>query len=103
MNKLTYLKTSILTSYLYMNTGFNSTEAINLVKTYTDPLTTFLLWAVPIVGIIAAVASSVGYLLKDEEERDRHRYTSTLKKILIAAIIGECMVTIFKIFGISTS
>lgn len=82
--------------------GFNLGEAQNFVKGYTDPFFTFLLWAAPIVGSIVAAISGIMYLLKDEDERDRHKFHKTLKKILTVTIIVESITVIFKIVGITT-
>lgn len=82
--------------------GFNEGAAKSFVKSYTDPLTNFLLWAVPITGIIAAVVSGIIYLLKDEEERDRKKLSKDLKRILFTCIILESITVIFKIVGITT-
>lgn len=98
MNKLNQLKIQIP----YILAGFNESAAKSFVKSYTDPLTNFLLWAVPTVGLIAAVVSGLIYLLKDEEERDRKKLSKDLKKILMTCIILESITVIFKIVGITT-
>lgn len=87
----------------YILSGFNKGEAMNFVKTYTDPLTSFLLWAVPVIAIIAAIISGITYLIKDEEDRDRKKFSKELKRILFVAIIIESISVIFKIVGIATS
>lgn len=98
MNLLTVLK---MKAPLFL-AGFNEGVAKNFIKQWTDPLTNFLLWAVPIVGIIASVSSGIIYLLKDEEDRDRKKFSKDLKKILVVCVILESITVIFKIVGITT-
>ena len=90
-------------NFAYILAGFNKGEAQNFVKSYTDPLTSFLLWAVPVVAIIASVISGITYLIKDEEDRYRKKFSKELKRILFVAIIIESISLIFKIVGIATS
>ncbi len=99
MNIINFIKSNGIVTLA----GFNNSAAQSFVKQYTDPFFTFLLWAAPVVGMISAVASGIGYLIKEEDERDRHKFTKTLKKILAVVIIVESISVIFKIVGIATS
>lgn len=84
-------------------TGFNTSAAKELVTKYTDPGTTFLLWAVPITGMLAALVHGVRYLLQDEDDRNRNRFSKTMKNILGVCIFLESIAAIFKIIGIAVS
>ena len=82
--------------------GFNNAEAQNFLKSYTDPLFSFLLWAAPVIAAISAIALGIAYFCKEEDERDRHKFIKTLKKILAVTIVIESITVIFKIVGITT-
>ncbi len=81
--------------------GFNLGEAQNFIKSYTDPLTTFLLWFLPIGGAIVSVVVIITWFGKDEDEREQRKPGKTLKKIWFWLAIGMGITTIFKILGIS--
>ena len=84
-------------------TGFNINAAKELVTKYTDPVTTFLLWAVPITGMLAALVHGIRYLIQEEEARNRNKFSSTMKNILGVCIFLESIAAIFKIIGIAVS
>lgn len=82
--------------------GFNQSAAQNFVKQYTDPFFNFLLWAAPVAAMISCVASGIVYMLKEEDERDRHKFSKTLKRIILVAVVVESISIIFTIVGIAT-
>jgi hypothetical protein len=84
-------------------TGFNTSAAKELVTKYTDPFTTFMLWVVPIAGIIAALIQGVKYILQDEDDRNRNKFSKTMKTILTVCVVLESLSAIFKIIGIAVS
>lgn len=80
---------------------FDNSAAQSAAGGFMDPLTTFLLWAIPGVAALAALFSAVGWYTKDEEEKENKKYTTkVLKPIVIVGIIAESIVVILKIVGI---
>lgn len=92
----------ILLKMPVFSAGFNDGAARSLVNSYLEPMTKFFLWLVPGVGVFSALVTAVIYMLKDEEEKDRHKYHKTLKKILAVCVVAECILSIFAIVGITT-
>ena len=84
-------------------TGFNTSAAKELVKNYTDPFMTFMLWFVPSAGIIAVLVQGVKYILQDEDDRNRNKFSKTMKTILTVCVVLESLSAIFKIIGIAVS
>ena len=92
---LTNLKTAVIMTP-YVLDGFNSGLAQSTAKKYIDPITTFLMWVVPLVAVIVCLISFV----MDEDEKERHKPFRMIKKIIIVTIIAELITTLFKIFGL---
>ena len=53
--------------------------------------------------MIAFVVSGVVYLLKDEEDRDRKKFSKQAKVILVVTVVIMSASIIFNIVGIATS
>ncbi len=106
MKKTKYLITTAvlyatLTTNVHAQTpGFNNEEAKAAVKAFIQPLTTFGLWAIPVVALAALLFSALVWLTKDEDERENKPYAKTAKKIIIVAVVSEMMPVILKIFGL---
>lgn len=96
---LTNLKTAVIMSP-YVLDGFNSGLAQSTAKKYIDPITTFLMWVVPLVAVIVCLISFVKWFVMDEDEKERHKPFRMIKKIIIVTIIAELITTLFKIFGL---
>lgn len=77
-----------------------STAAQSTAKKYIDPITTFLMWVVPLVAVIVCLISFVKWFVMDEDEKERHKPFRMIKKIIIVTIIAELITTLFKIFGL---
>ena len=73
------------------------------IKSYADPIFSTLIWLAPVVGMIAFVVSGVVYLLKDEEDRDRKKFSKQAKVILVVTVVIMSASIIFNIVGIATS
>lgn len=97
------MKNMILNRMLLFLVGFNEAGAKNYIKSYTDPIMSTLLWVIPVTGAISVLITAVMYNLKDEEDRDRHKFSKQLKKIITVCIIAESITIIFNIVGIATS
>ena len=76
--------------------GFNEGAAKSFIKSYTDPIFSTLIW-------LAFVVSGVVYLLKDEEDRDRKKFSKQAKVILVVTVVIMSASIIFNIVGIATS
>lgn len=84
----------------YILDGFNSSLAQSTAKKYIEPITTFLMWVVPLVAVIVCLISFVKWFVMDEDEKERHKPFRMIKKIIIVTIIAELITTLFKIFGL---
>ena len=67
---LTNLKTAVIMTP-YVLDGFNSGLAQSTAKKYIDPITTFLMWVVPLVAVIVCLISFVKWFVMDEDEKER--------------------------------
>ena len=85
---------------VWYDPGFNTGEAENLVKSFTDPLTTFLLWAVPIICVIACIARYVSWAAKDDDEQQQKPIWKSIKNYIFWAVIVESVSAIMKILGL---
>lgn len=65
------------------------------INTFID----YSLWLIPSVGVIACFAHAVGWLTKEEDEKEQKPIRKTLKKIITWTIAAEMIPTIFKLFG----
>lgn len=81
--------------------AFDSEAAQTNAKAFIEPLTTFALWAVPLVAGVVWVIAGVMWLAKDEEEKEQKPFLKTSKRIVSVAIITECVPVLLKIFGIA--
>lgn len=80
--------------------GFDIDAAKSLVESFMTPLTSFLLWAVPIAAIAACLASYISWAAKDDDEKEQKPVAKTIKKIIFWAVIAEMISAIFKVFGL---
>lgn len=94
------MKNIFLNLMLLYTPGFNGEEAKNFVNSFVQPLTSFLLWAVPVSAIAVCLLSGIGWFTKDEEEKERKPFIKSLKPILYVTLICESITVIFKIFGL---
>ena len=83
--------------------GFNEGAAKSFIKSYTDPIFSTLIWLAPVVGMIAFVVSGVVYLLKDEEDRDRKKFSKQAKVNLVVTVVIMSASIIFNIVVRATS
>lgn len=67
---------------------------------WIDSLTNYALWVIPSLGIIAGVAHFIGWLTKEEDEKEQKPIRKTLKKIVTWTIVAEMIPTIFKLFNL---
>lgn len=81
--------------------GFDDSAAKEEVEKWTTPLTSFLLWAVPLVTAIVILIAGIAWMTKDEETREQKPFLKTMKQIIIVAVICELVIAILKIFGIA--
>ncbi|WP_071441737.1 hypothetical protein [Traorella massiliensis] len=80
--------------------SFNEDEARNTFNEWFTPLTDFALWAIPITGMFVLLVSYIGWLGKDENEKEQRPFKKTGITILVTTIIVELIPTFFKIFGL---
>lgn len=80
--------------------GFNEAAAKDLITSFVTPLTSFLLWAVPVIAAAACLAAYLGWVGKDEDEKEQKPIAKQLKKIIFWAVVVESISAIFKIFGL---
>lgn len=85
--------------------GIDENKAKETIGLFTGPFYNILIWAVPIIGAIAAGVVGIHYLMMDPQEREHNSngFVKQLKTILIITIIIEAIVIIFSIFGIEVS
>lgn len=81
---------------------FNEGEAKDLAQSWTDPLSSFLLWLIPIVGIVVIAASGLMWLMKPEEERNQKSFTPQAVKMLKIIIALELLPAIWKILSLAS-
>ena len=96
---LTKLKLLWLTSPI-IDVKIDEGKAKNLVLGLINPIVSIGLWLVPLLALIACIFSYISWLIKDEDEKERHKPFRLIKKIIIGTVIVESIMTIFAIFGI---
>lgn len=79
---------------------FDNNEAQRLARGIITPMTTFALWATPLVAGLAAALTAVQFFSKDEEEREQKPLGRSLSKILKGAVLAMSVPAILKIFGL---
>ena len=80
--------------------GFNEAAAKDLITSFVTPLTSFLLWAVPVTAAAACLAAYLRWVGKDEDEKEQKPIAKQLKTIIFWAVVVESIRAIFKIFGL---
>lgn len=80
--------------------GFNEAAAKDLITAFVTPLTSFLLWAVPVTAGAACLAAYLRWVGKDEDEKEQKPIAKQLKTIIFWAVVVESISAIFKIFGL---
>ena len=81
-------------------TGINKEAAQALIKTYTDPAISILLWIIPFACTIACISTVVMWLGKSDEEKEQRKPGGIIKKIIFWSIVAESIVGILAIFGL---
>lgn len=79
---------------------FDNGAAQTAANGFLDPISTFALWAIPIAAGVAMGISGLVWMSKDEDEKENKPFVKTAKRILIVAIIVECIPALLKIFGL---
>ncbi len=79
---------------------FNEGLAKQTVKGFIDPITKFLIWAVPLVSLVVCLISFISWFVKDEDEKERHKPFRMIKRIIIVTVIAELINVIYQIFGL---
>ncbi|MEG1065930.1 MAG: hypothetical protein RR929_01560 [Erysipelotrichaceae bacterium] len=80
---------------------FDNTAAQTAAKAFLEPLTTFALWAIPLVTAVVILISGISWMTMEEDEKEQKPFMKQLKKILLVAVLLECVPTLLKIFGIA--
>ena len=83
--------------------GFDAAAAQQLVSSYLDPLSNFLLIVCPTVAVVAVSVSFISWAMKDEDDRERSPFTKKVKTILFACVLVSVFSLLLKIFGITVS
>lgn len=78
----------------------NEGKARDLILSYLTPLSNILVWVIPAAALFACLGSLFFWMLKDEDDKERHKPFRMIKRIIIVAIIGESLSAIFVILGI---
>lgn len=92
------LLTNITTFFLV--TGIDQNAAKTLIKKYTDPAISILLWVIPFACTIACISCVINWLGKSDEEKEQRRPGGVIKKIIFWSIVAESIVGILAIFGL---
>lgn len=79
---------------------FDEEEAKNLVETFFKPLTSFLLWFVPLAALAASILVYIKWTGKDEAEQEQKPWSKSVVKIVTGAIVIEALSAIMKVFGL---
>lgn len=79
---------------------FNEDEAKSLVETFFKPLTSFLLWFVPLAALAASIWVYIKWTGKDEAEQEQKPWSKSVVKIVTGAVVVEALSAIMKIFGL---
>lgn len=81
--------------------GLDVNELKNWISGYITPLTQVLLWAVPLVAALAILIKGIGWFQKDSEGEQQKPFWSSVKGIIIVAVVLESVSLILTIFGIT--
>lgn len=79
---------------------FNEGEAKSLVETFFKPLTSFLLWFVPLAALAASIWVYIKWTGKDEAEQEQKPWSKSVVKIVTGAVVVEALSAIMKVFGL---
>lgn len=78
----------------------NEVEAKNWLKGWLEPITSLLLWVIPLVAVISILIVFIGWYGKDEREKRQQPFFKTIKTHLIVLAVAESFTTILKILGL---
>lgn len=79
---------------------FNEGAAKSLVETFFKPLTSFLLWFVPLAALAASIWVYIKWTGKDEAEQEQKPWSKLVVKIVTGAVVVEALSAIMKVFGL---
>ena len=85
---------------LLLEVGINQNAAKALIKKYTDPAISVLLWLIPFACTIACILTVINWLSKSDEEKEQRKPGGIIKKIIFWSIVAESIVGILAIFGL---
>lgn len=96
-----YVSLSTMMVTINADPGFDEDGWKEVTTDWSDPIMSYALWLVPIVGLIMAIVSGVMWMAKDEEYREQHPLKKREMPIIIATIILELVPTIFKLLKLT--
>lgn len=80
--------------------SFDNSSAQSAAGGYLGNVSTFLLWAVPVVTGVVLLVHAVSWMCKDEDDKEQKPLIKTAKKTLFVALFAEFVSVIIKILGI---
>ena len=87
--------------------GQNSTidvaGAIKMFSSWADPVITILLYVIPALTTVALLSLGVRWFFADEMERERHRLSRSVKRIIGVGIFFESLPAILKLVNLYNS
>ncbi|MFV0380763.1 MAG: hypothetical protein ACK5KR_00790 [Breznakia sp.] len=95
-----YLTKTVIEAEGATTPTFDNSAAETAANKFVEPLTTFLLWATPVIAGVVIMVIGILWMIKDEDEREQKPFMKQVKKIIIVAIVVESISTILKIVGI---
>ena len=100
--KITTVATLIVSSFFtdVKAVGFDEAAAKDLASSYIQPLTSFLLWAIPGVCVLGCLAKYVTWMGKDDDEKEQKPIEKSLKKYVFWAAVVFVIDIILKVFGL---
>lgn len=102
MNTFNLAITQAVTSKVgtHVMRAINTEEAKSWLKGWLDPITSLLLWLIPLIAVISILIAFVGWYGKDEREKQQQPFFKTVKTHIIVLVIAESLTTILKILGL---
>lgn len=97
MNFIELQKWAVLASQV----GINQGKVKELVKGILDPAISIGLWLVPLLSIAVCIYTFANWLLKDEDEKERHKPFRLIKKIIAGTVFIELIQVIYAIFNLA--
>lgn len=96
-----YASLSMMCVNVCAKPSFNENGFKEETKSWADPITSYLLWVVPLCGVVSAILVGVFWLMHDEEYREQHPLKKRLVVVIIATIVIELIPTIYKLLNLS--